>query len=229
VENEDIPDGFLRMRDVVAELIKGMYATFRQPKPIHKIKRVHQKASVVFGPWKQHAAERIRTAACNGDLPLYVALSADQPPTKLHPDVVGRLITVRGGLPEHPIRPSLKTVHGDTRLLKLLSSGLLLLRRHNFEAWYKAERRKGRWPSQRLKKGLVEGRPSRMTSSLRTAVAGALRERKRSVAELRRDLIASGRNDVPSVDTLERLVDLLHRETGNPEFYRMKRRRVKRT
>jgi hypothetical protein len=68
-----------------------------------------------------------------------------------------------------------------------------------------------------------------MTSSLRTAVAGALRERKRSVAELRRDLIASGRNDVPSVDTLERLVDLLHRETGNPEFYRMKRRRVKRT
>jgi hypothetical protein len=205
-----------------------MYATFRQPKPIHKIKLDHQKAPVVFGPWKQHAAERIRTAACDGVLPLYVAVNSDQQPVLLRPDAVGRLITVRGGLPDHPIRPSLKTVHGDTRLLKLLSSGLLLLRRHDFEAWYKSERRKGRWPSQRLRKGPAEGRPSRMTSALRKAVAEALRERARGVAELRRDLIAFGRNDVPSVDTLERLIDQLHRETGRPEFFRKKRRRHKR-
>jgi hypothetical protein len=91
------------------------------------------------------------------------------------------------------------------------------------------ERRKGRWPSQHLGKGPADGRPSRITRSLRNAVAKALRERKRRVAELRRDLIASGRTDVPSVDTLERLVDQLHRETGRPEFFRMKRRRPKRT
>jgi hypothetical protein len=226
VEAEDIPDGFLRIPDAVAVLIRGMYATFRQPKPIHKIKLDHQKALVVFGPWKEHAAERIRTAACEGALPLYVAVNSDQQPVLLHPDVVGRLITVRGGLPEHPIRPSIKTVHGDTRLLKLLSAGLVLLRRRDFEAWYKSERRKGRWPSQRLRKRPAEGRPSRITSGLRKAVAEALRERTRGVAELRRDLIASGRNDIPSVDTLERLLDQLHRETGRPEFFRKKRRRT---
>jgi hypothetical protein len=127
VEDEDIPDGFLRIPDAVAALVRGMYATFQQPKLIHKIKLDHQKARVVFGPWKEHAAERIRTAACDGKLPIYVKGNPDQQPLILLPKVVDRLIMVRGGLPEHPVRPSLKTAHGDARLFKLLSSGLLLI------------------------------------------------------------------------------------------------------
>jgi hypothetical protein len=220
-----IPDGFLRLPDAVATLAKAMYATFRQPKPLHRLKREHQKASIGFGPWKEQAAQRIRTAASNGELPLYVGGNSDQQPMLLRLDLVSGLITVRGGLPERPVRPSLRSVGGDARLLKVLSSGRLLVRQDDFVAWYNSERHKGRWPSQRLRKRPAEGRPSKVTSSLRTAVAEALGEHKRSISALHRDLIASGRTDVPSVDTLERLVDQLYRETGRPEFFRNRRRR----
>jgi hypothetical protein len=229
VEVVDIPEDFLRVRDAVATLARGMYATFQQPKPLHKIKLEHQKASVVFGPWKEHAAQLIRTAACDGGLPLYVRGDSDPIPLLLRPDVVGRLISVRGGLPEHPIRPSLKTAGGDGALLKVLNSGFLLLRQDDFVTWYKLERDKGCWPSQRLRNRPTVGRPSKITNSLRNAVADALRQRKHSIAELRRDLIASGHTEIPSADTLERLVDQLYRETGRSEFFRIKRRRPKLT
>ena len=225
IEEPSVPDGFLRIRDVIAALARGMYATFPQPKPVHAIKFDHQKASVIFGPWKEHAAQRLRAASCDGDLPIYAKGNSDPQPVMIPADVVGRLIPVRGGLPEHAIRPNLKTTGGDPRLLKVLSSGVLLVRQDDFGAWYKSERRKGRWSSQRLRKEAPEGRPSRVNNVLRDAVANALRERKRSPAELRRDLIASGSPDVPSVDTLERLIDRLYRETGRPEFFRNKRRR----
>jgi hypothetical protein len=221
-------EDYLRVPDAVTALAKGMYASFQQPKPLHKIKLDDQKASVVFGPWKEDAAQHIRAAICDGRLPLY-ARSNSSHLVLLRPDVVSRLITVRGGLPAHPIRPSLKTAGGDVELLKVLNSGVLLIRQDDFAAWYESERRKGRWPSQRLKKGLTGGRPTKITGFLRSAVAEALRERKRNVAKLHRDLVTSGRTDVPSVDTLERLVDQLYRETGRPEFFRTKRRHRMRT
>jgi len=223
-----IPDGFLRLRDAVASLVKGMYASFPQPKPLHKVKLDHQKASVGFGPWKEAAAQRLRAAACNGELSIFVIDNSNREPVVLRPDIVGRLMIVRGGLPEHPIRPTIKIAGGDARLFKLLTSGILLVSRNDFVSWYETQRRKGRWPSQRSKKALGHGRPSKITASLREAVGNALQQRKVSVAELRRCLIASGRTDVPSIDTLERLVDQLHRETGRSEFFRNKRSRRKR-
>jgi hypothetical protein len=60
-------------------------------------------------------------------------------------------------------------------------------------------------------------------------MADALREHGQvSVAELHRTLIASGRSDIPSIDTLERLLNQLYRETGDPLFFRTRRRRRKR-
>ena len=90
--------------------------------------------------------------------------------------------------------------------------------------WYRKERAKGRWPSQapRVRK---TGRPSVRTQGLKDAIIAALRDGKTSVAELRRRLEATGRTDVPSPDTLARLVDQLHRETGEPELLRKRSRR----
>ena len=69
-----------------------------------------------------------------------------------------------------------------------------------------------------------------MTADLRSAAADALREHGQvSIAQLRRTLIASGHRVVPSVDTLARLLDQLHRETGEPHFLRTKRQRRQRT
>jgi hypothetical protein len=97
VQDAVVHKGFLRIPDAVAALVRGMYATFRQPKPLHKIKLDHQKAPVIFGPWKEHAAQRIRAAACDGELPIYVRGDTESEPVVLRPDVVSRLITVRGG------------------------------------------------------------------------------------------------------------------------------------
>jgi len=44
---------------------------------------------------------------------------------------------------------------------------------------------------------------------------------------LHRLLVASGRSDVPSQDTLARLVDQLHRETGEAALLRTPRARRK--
>ncbi len=55
----------------------------------------------------------------------------------------------------------------------------------------------------------------------------AMRERKTSIPRLRRHLLELGHSDVPSEDTLARLVDELYTETGEPAFRRAKRSRQK--
>lgn len=71
-----------------------------------------------------------------------------------------------------------------------------------------------------------EGRPSQQTDGLRNAVAAIMQEGKITTAELRRRLVSSGRTDVPSEDTLARVVDELYRETGEARFRRRKRARA---
>ena len=117
-----------------------------------------------------------------------------------------QLFREKGGLPDEPIRASLKIAGGDEKILELLRTrmGLLLVNANEFKYWYRSERAKGKWPSQRSKLKRREGRPSKQTDTLRKAVITAM-QKKTSIAELRRRLVASGKTDVPSVDTLERL------------------------
>jgi hypothetical protein len=208
-----------------------MFGGYRQPKPVHKIKLDYQKAPVGFGAWREYAQQRVRAAAVFGKLPVYVQRCSDPGPLLVPPDVIARLMVIRGGLPDHPISPTLKIAGGNERLLHVLETGILLVRENDFAPWYKAERRGSRWPSQySSKKRRSAGRPTKMTANLRSAAADELREHGQvSIAQLRRILIASGHRDVPSVDTLARLLDQLHRETGNPHFFHAKRRRRKRT
>jgi hypothetical protein len=224
-----LPNSFLRISDAVAVLVQGMYAGFHQPKPLHKIKLDYQKASVAFGPWKEQAAQLLQRSASAGGLRIYVMAATDAQPTVLPPEVVGRLMTIRGGLPDRSIRPTIKAAGGDAHVLQQLRGELLLVCQKDLVVWYRSERKKRRWPSQRLRKKRGVGRPSKITASVRTAVMESMASRKLSIAALHRDLIASGRTDVPSVDTLERLIDQLYSETGRPEFFRKKRFRRKRS
>jgi hypothetical protein len=144
-----------------------------------------------------------------------------------------RLIASRGSLPDHPIRPSIKSAEGNERLFALLTVGLLVVRASDFEDWYQSERAKGRWPSQRSKSKISEGRPTKQTEAIRNAVLALVRDHKWNgkdpISGLQRLLVASGRSEVPSQDTLARLVDHLHSEMGEAELLRIPRRRRKQT
>jgi hypothetical protein len=237
MKDEAIPDGFLSVSEAVSVLARGMWGGLRRPDPVRQLKRYEQyrNASVGFGPWKEEAARRFKTAAIEGNVQVYVFAktnrSASHIKTILVPlpvEVLERLIAPRGGLPDHAVRPSLKTVGGDTKLLALLVGGLLLVSKKEFDSWYRSQRSKRRWASQRSTKRRSGGRPSRQTEAMRGAVLSIMREGKLSIAELRRRLVAAGQARVPSSDTLERLVDQLYRETGEENLRRIKRLRRKR-
>lgn len=236
-KSEAIPDGFLSVSEAVSVLARGMWGGLRRPDPVRQLKRYKQyrNASVGFGPWKEEAARRFKTAAIEGNVQVYVftktnrsASDVETVPVPLSIEVLKRLIAPRGGVTDHAVRPSLKTAGGDAKLLALLVRGILLVSKKEVDDWYRSQRSKRRWASQRLTKRRGGGRPSLQTEALRGAVLSIMRESKLSMAELRRRLAAAGHTGVPSSDTLDRLVDQLYRETGEENLRRIKRLRRKR-
>jgi hypothetical protein len=117
--------------------------------------------------------------------------------------------------------------------LALLTVGILVVREGEFMPWYRSERSKGKWPSQRSRLKRGGGRPTKQTEAIRNAILELVREGawngKASIAKLHRLFVNSGRTDVPSPDTLARLVDRLRHETGEPGFLRPTRSQRKRT
>jgi hypothetical protein len=229
--SETVPSGYLRFSEAVTLLAQGIWGGQTRPKPIRDVKRHYKKPlSITFGPWKERASKDLALAAVNEQIAVYVfgrpQAEAGRPGpemTQVPGAILGRLIKIRGGFPDHP-RVSMKAVAWNGELYRAINTGVLVVQKCDFDAWYRRERQKGRWPSQRsrLKK---EGRPSRQTDELRNAVSAIMLEGSMNVAELHRRLVASGRTGVPSEDTLARLVDLLLGETGDTRFRRPKRAR----
>ena len=242
----DPPKDFLRISCAVNRLSDGMWGGLQRPEPVAAIKQDQKKLSLGFGPWGEQAGRRLRAAAIDGKLVIYVfakpqvrsddhSLADCCSPEGIEPvavpvNVVKRLIASRGGLPDHPIRPSIKTADGNEKLFALLAVGLLVVRANDFDGWYQSERAKGRWPSQEPKEK-KDGRPTKQTGALRNAVLALVHDHKWSgkdpISALHRLLVASGRSEVPSQDTLARLVDQLHRETGEAGLLRFTRARRK--
>jgi hypothetical protein len=241
----DVPADFLPLSRAVNRLADGMWGGLLRPEPVVAIKRVHKKLSLGYGPWREKAGRRLRAAAMRGKLVIYVLAKpqvrsatddpADSAPEQIEPfavpvTVVKRLIASRGSLPDHPIRPSIKTAEGNEKLLALLTVGILAARASDFDLWYRSERAKGRWASQRSKLK-INGRPTKQTDALRNAVLALVHDHKwngkEPISALHRILVASGRTEAPSHDTLARLVDQLHRETGEAGLLRITRARHK--
>jgi hypothetical protein len=228
---ETLPAGYLRISEGVELLAQGMWGGLRRPDPVRDLKKRYRGAiSVTFDPWKQKAGKRLTLAAVDEDIPVYVFWRPYTETTdpefeimRVPGSTLERLIRVRGKLPDHP-RASMRVVEKNEKLYRALNTGILIIRKRDFDAWYRRERQKGRWPSQRGKLE-KEGRPSRQTERLRKAVVAIMQDGKMTIAELRRRLIGSGRSDVPSADTLARLVDELYRETGEAKFRRLRRAR----
>jgi hypothetical protein len=236
-----VPDGFLPFSCAIDRLAEGMWGGLRRPAPVVTAKLAAGTGSIGFGPWQERAGQRLTAAVRDAELVVYVVAdllvaSNTRPQSRMliepmivPTNVLKRLTTSRGALRDHPLRLSMQTTNRDDRLLDLLTRGILVVSAQAFEAWYLTERAKAKWPSQRSSSRARNGRPTKQTDALRGHVI-ALSARgqwnaKAGIAKLHSLLVASGELAVPSADTIARLVDQLHRETGDPEFRRLRRTR----
>ena len=189
----EVLKGFLRLSDATNRLADGMWGGLRRPEPVKESKDIENKLSVGFGPWREEAGWHIRAAAVKAELVVYVIArpqdrSKDSNPTEPSPkqiepvalpvNLLKRLITSRSGLPDHPIRPTLKTAEGNENLFALLARGLLVVCARDFDIWYRSERAKGKWASQRSKSEVRNGRPTKQTEGLRNAILALVRDLK---------------------------------------------------
>jgi hypothetical protein len=232
---------FILLSSAVQRLAEGMSGGIRRAEPVAELKREEPRLSVGWSPWREHAGAALRSAILEGKLSLYARPTTDADTgeqlggqisdlsTIIPISVFQRLMAPRGIPTDHPYRPTLKTVGNDAKLLARLLSGVLVLRKVEFGSWYKRELAKGRWPSQVTRQKLPIGRPSKQTDTITAAILrlvnGKEWDASLAVAALRQSLTSQGRDDVPSPDTLARMVDRLYRETGDPRLRRSPRSR----
>jgi hypothetical protein len=230
-ETSRVPEGFILFSDAVRLLCRGMFATLPRPEPVAELnKAIKYKAA--FGPWTEEAAKSLADAAENGDLPVHALRDSTASGAcgkakivAVPAAIVRNLLRSRGGLVDRQ-RVSLKTVNTDLRLFGALNAGVVVISEEEFAAWYQKERAKGRWKSQGRKLKKI-GRPSKLNKHLEQKIRSILPTpgQKISIAELGRQLRSAGAPDVPSDDTLARMVDQIYRKTGDKKCRRIKRRR----
>lgn len=232
-----VPPGYLPLSAAVKRLEQGMWGGVDTPVPARKLKKQQPRLSVGHEIHRRPAAERLREAAVAGELTVFILPDvhyrdldpADEvvrwqcawPAAELivPPEVIAQLCTIRGGLPDHPIRPRLFLGAGleSQRLQLALTNGTLVFRECNFATWYRKEREAARWPSQREKKTRRRGRPSKQNGIWPAAIIGLVHTGDWSAAEgipeLRKLLSERFGERPPSTDTLRRLVCRLHGES----------------
>lgn len=225
-------------------LRQRMFGNLERPDPVVEARQKLPSLRVSFLPWREEAAERILDGARRGELSVWVWREG-QAPILLASSIVGRLITVRGGLPDFPFRVPWKLVKeglATEQLCVTLENGVLILDRNEFSAWCEKQHRRQIWPSQEAEARRRasspqeqnvkprRGRPSRRTETVRNAVLALIEDgvwdaREQTVEGLCRLLRSRSCLEVPSRDTVRRLVDDLFREKGKIRLQRVVRRR----
>jgi hypothetical protein len=236
---------YLRWSSAVDRLSRGMWTGMAVPDRLQEIRRKERKLRVRFGPRREDAGKRLMAAATRSELPVYLVpdpglvrrsrslIRAPAQVRVLPLAVLKRLIAPRGTLPNHAYRPSLRACEGDKQLLFALETGFLAVQESEFDAWYRFERRRGKWPSQRSQtKRPQKGRPTKETARLRDAIIALVREghwtAKDGLNALHHLLKGLDYPDPPKSATLGRVVDRLCIETGEEAFRRAKQYRRKR-
>jgi hypothetical protein len=229
---------FLLISECVTQTVQGMWGNAPRPEPVREIKQIDRDLSVGFGPRKEYAAALLRADALQGALPIYVrgrptAVAEGRPnvePQPVPPELLKRVLPVRGGLPDHPthVRRAVATDGpNEDSLVFLLRYGQLVVRQFDFVHWYKHQRAKGSWSSQANKVSSPRGRPTKDTGSLRNTILALVHDgawqATDGIPKLRRLLVERGHKP-PSGDTLGRAVDRLHRLMGETSLRRTVRK-----
>jgi hypothetical protein len=245
-ENQYPPRGYLLLSEAYARHHAGVWGGFQSFPPAQAMRRKH-KTSVGFGARRTYAAQPVTAAVRHGNLRVYLVadpnlgpsfdrinwpVAPTKEPVHVPKDVLRRLIAPRDVLPDHALCPTLKIAGGDSNIYVLLRVGAFVVQEREFEDWYRSQRSKGKWPSQQSRSKRTAGRPTKQTESLKNAVLTLVRDQAWSIKDgiptLRSLILKRGEpKDVPSADTLERLVSRLYLETGDPAFRRVSRVRKK--
>ena len=236
--------GYLRWQLAVERLARGMWTGMPVPESVQKIRRCEPRLRVKHGARREEAGKALVAAAERGGLTVYsvpdpelVARSRSSIPggpriVALPRALLDSMVLSRGTLPDHAHRPSLRMCGGDKQLLFALETGFLAVKESEFEAWYRAERRRGKWPSQRYQtKRPLKGRPAKETAGLRNAIVNLTLESRwtaKTGINALHCLLKAERAEVPNSAALGRIVDRLWNETGETDFRRAKRHRRKR-
>jgi hypothetical protein len=236
----------LLLSEVYARHHAGVWGGFRSFPPAQAMRRKH-KTSVGFGARRTYAAQPVTAAVRHGNLRVYLVadpklgpnmdrtnwpVAPTKEPVNVPTDVLRRLIAPRDMLPDHALCPTLKTAGGDPNIYVLLRVGAFVVQEREFGYWYRSQRSKGKWPSQQSRSKRTPGRPPKQTESLKNAVLTLVRDQAWSIKDgipmLRSHILKRGeQKDVPSADTLERLVSRLYLETGDAAFRSVSRARKK--
>jgi hypothetical protein len=256
--NEDapVPHGFMRLSAAVNLLASKMWGGLKRPMPLAHIREsfrelakpagkevsvvkklvgeelsVGKELSVGWGPWREQSGRRLRKAATQSELTVFVIAVAGADPVPVPATILERLIPSRRGLSDRQATVALKAVRaggGNERLYALLRDGVLLVRENDFRVWCESEKCKGKWPSQGKKKRR-KGRPSRQSDDLRNAISARVNDERwdgrMGIPSLHAMLTGSAGFAVPSEDTLRRLVNRVFAETGDARFRIPTRRR----
>ncbi|WP_141713493.1 hypothetical protein [Bradyrhizobium elkanii] len=226
---------FLWISEAVNDLEAGMFGgPVKRPVPVEAIKQHEPRLSVGFGPHRQEAAKVIHKVILEGSLPVYVVTQSTTM-IVVPVAILQRMPEVRGGLPDHPARHPvnfLRGYHVAAALFDALSTSALHLRRSEFDAWYKKQKSRRRWPSQtevKLKnRQQSSGRPTKQTIELLISIKARAAEGRWSardgIAKLAKLLRSQG---APKRNTVRRAVDRLYVETGDPTYRIIPRNRSK--
>ena len=155
-------------------------------------------------------------------------------PELLAPDLLRLIIPVRGGLPDHPVHvrraPPGSTINRS--VLRRVKIGRLLVMRAEFDGWYRREKLKRKWPSQKESKLPRPGRPRAnelWTGRVEKFAYDNDWTARQPIVVLKSMLAGHYDSEPPSDDTLARLVDRIFQETGDSRFRRKKRRTSRKT
>jgi hypothetical protein len=243
-EDRHILAGYLSLRAIEKSLDRRIWAGFgRAELAKGALGEQTGKGSIGFGPRRERVATSLKAAFFAGELTLYVAAdearfrergnevpSWAKEPVPVPKELLGHVF-VKGRLSStFAIRPSRKRA-GNDRLFALLNCGHLVVREKDFKRWVQSERCKHRWPSQKDAQRAPVGRPKRLNARVEKAILEIAREQvwigdRDPITKLHGLLNKKG-IDVPSVDTLVRIVDELFATTGEPELRRRRRSRRK--
>src|ERR1700716_2165317 len=148
-----------------------------------------------------------------------------------HPDKTLTVVGIRALMPDHAIRPPanlLRNTSIDSEVFVALFSSAMFLQVSEFQAWYRRQKGRRRWPSQRESKKPPTGRPSKQDDQLLTSIRARVVEEKWSapdgIAKLVRLLATNG---APNRNLVRRAVQQLHEETGVLAYRVVPRKRAK--